>query len=82
MAYWTVTVSVGGAIETEEQFESEADLREFVQHLRSAALDDGITTDLYILEHNHEPFEDCQCVQFLQDLRPTLTLPDLDKNKG
>jgi hypothetical protein len=49
-----------------------------VSQVRDEARDHGYLTELYVVEHEHEPMAECSCVQYLTDHHPTYTWNDAD----
>ena len=77
MRYATITVVVEGAFEDEADF-FDYTLAEIA--IRQAAEDaklDGMRTEIFILEHEHEP-GDCECIQYLTDHHPAYVFPGDD----
>lgn len=74
MRYVTITVVVAGALELEEDFFDYALAEQAIRDAAEAAEGDGYRTEVYVLEHEHEPGE-CECAQFVTDHRPRWTFP-------
>ena len=75
MRYATLTIVVEGALESETDYFDYALLEAAIRDVADEAKADGYETQVYVLEHAHAPDADCECVQFLADLRPTYTFP-------
>lgn len=70
--YVEVSVVVDGALEETETFRDESLMLDYVRTVQDEANGHGYRTEVYVLEHDHEP-ADCSCVQYVQDHRPRWT---------
>lgn len=68
--YADVSVVVDGALEESPRFYDECALNAYLAEIEADAADHGYPTEVYVLYHDHEPRE-CECVQYLQDHKPT-----------
>ena len=71
-------VEAGGILvgQTCETFEDADQANRFIREaMREAeSAEDGLTTEIYVLEHHHEMTDDeCSCVQYLADHSPAWT---------
>jgi hypothetical protein len=73
MTYAEVTVIINGAIESEEVITDSAILSDYISQVKSEALDDDITMEVYVLYHEHVPMEECMCAQYVTDHHPVWT---------
>jgi len=52
----------------------------FIDNLKPLALADGLTTEVYIIDHDHTFNESCECVQYLQDHKPMYSWDGISDN--
>jgi hypothetical protein len=71
-AYADVSVVVDGALEEEHRFTDEALMTDYIRTVQDEAEGHGYRTEVFILEHDHEPAE-CECIQYVQDHKPAYT---------
>jgi hypothetical protein len=71
MAYADVTVIVDGALEEQQSFTDYLLQNEYIEQIKAEALGDGYPTEIYVLEHDHDPNDDyCACAQYRTDHHP------------
>ena len=71
MAYADVSAVVNGALTEQLIAYTQAQVDEFVEHHERKTREDGLSTEVYVLWHEHEnTVEDCACVQYLTDHNP------------
>lgn len=76
MRYVTLSIVVDGALELEEDYTDYALAEEEIRHHAEQAEEDGLKTEVYVVEHEHPPTEgECACVQYLTDHHPRWTFP-------
>jgi len=77
MSYVTITVIVDGALESEDDFTDYALAEEWIREVARDAENDGVLTEVYLLRHEHDPFEDgdCSCIQYITDHHPAYVFP-------
>ena len=73
MSYATVSVIVDGALDQEETFHSQVAVDAFLSFVQHQAADDGLLTEVYVVNHDHPETWDCSCIQYEQDHHPALT---------
>lgn len=75
--FWTLMIVVDGALEHEEDYDDADAMDTRIREERMAAQLDGLITQVYVVEHAHEPTDDgeCACVQYLTDTHPAYTFP-------
>lgn len=80
--YYEVFTVVSGAREGEVEIDfrtpghnPDQALQDFVNDVAMAAALDGEPTEVYVLEHYHDPedCENCSCVQYLTSMKPVIT---------
>jgi ABC-type molybdenum transport system ATPase subunit/photorepair protein PhrA len=69
-AYAEVSVVVDGGLDEERTFYDETLMRDFLATVEGEAKDHGYPTEVFVLHHEHEPMDECACVQYLQDHKP------------
>jgi hypothetical protein len=70
---------VEGAIGENEYFENGEGFDEWMEKTEAAALEDGLETQVYVIDHPHDmDMEDCCCVQYLTDHSPYCTFNDME----
>jgi len=76
MMYTQVDVICEGALEESETFTDYLLLDEYLANLKTEAIGDGATLEVYILEHEHALDIECNCAQYVTDHRPSYVLGD------
>ena len=72
--YYEVQVMVAGAAEDMREFDTWDEVEEFVEEQRRAAAEDGLRTEIYLVEHEHEhESKECSCAQYITDHKPEWT---------
>lgn len=71
MAYADVTVVWEGAVDETATFTTDAQVQKFADQVLSDATTKKAEVKIFVLWHNHAEDMDCECVQFVQDGRPT-----------
>lgn len=71
--YVEVSYIVDGALEESVEIHDDLILREYLRDLADDAADHGYPAEVYVLQHDHEPGIECECVQYVQDHRPVHT---------
>jgi hypothetical protein len=68
--YAEVTVIVDGALDQEATFTDYLLQEQFVDGVREDAEADGYPTEVFVIEHEHAPGAECECVQYVTDHHP------------
>ena len=76
MMYTQVDVICEGALEESETFTDYLLLNKYLANLKTEALEDGVTLEVYILEHEHALDIECNCAQYVTDHNPNYVLGD------
>ena len=70
MTYADVSVIVDGALEEERTFHDETLMNDYLRQIKDEAAADGIRTEVYVLWHEHDDMDECECIQYVTDHHP------------
>ena len=68
--YAEITVVCDGALESEEIYHDETLMTEALDAIREDSLADGVPTEVYVMYHEHDAGDECECIQYEQSHRP------------
>lgn len=68
--YYEVSVLVEGALSEDRDFDGWRQAWAYISSVRDAAPRHGKLTEVFVLEHQHAPQEECECGQYLTSHNP------------
>jgi hypothetical protein len=71
---------LNGAVEEDTTWYHETLWLDYVSQVRDEARDHGYLTELFVVEHEHAPVAECECVQYLTDHMPVYVWNDAHVN--